>query len=74
MVMKRVHIEMDQAWEWWIPSKDDPVYVYDGAAKTVLVDEELIEEFKIVSARYRELQNELERLYRKQEGMKPFSN
>jgi hypothetical protein len=73
MATKKVRIEMEETWAWWIPG----VNGYDGrpgvVGETIDVEEQWLEELKQVSKRYSEMRSVLEHLYRKQEGLRPFT-
>ncbi len=70
--MKKVLIEMDQQFVWWIPG-EFAMAVEAGKVPSVEMEEEWLAEYKSVTQRFAEMQCELERLFRQQEGMKPLS-
>lgn len=70
--MKKVLIDMDQQFVWWIPSEHDLAATSDKVP-SIEMDEEWLAEYKTVTQRFAEMQLELERHYRQQEGLSPLS-
>ena len=70
--MIKVHIEMDQVFNWWPISEQ--ALDSTSSAPTMMVDEEWFNKFNAVSAAARELQQEVEQLFRLQQGMRPLTN
>lgn len=73
----KVVIEMDDGWRWWPVDEENPGWNrIDRALKTrkaaVEVDPEWFAQYQRVNAQYYKMQEQLEHLYRHQEGLEPF--
>lgn len=84
--MTQVRIEMDEGWRWWpdtVPAQtamEDAMGLSDETRRilrrpmTLDVPDEMLARYKRVYAEYRQLQTELEQLYRVQEGLTPWDS
>jgi hypothetical protein len=82
--MTKVRIEMDEGWRWW-PITEAMRDAYETAMgfepdlarqlrqpMTLDVDQDLIDRYTTAYVAYRELQDQLEQLYRVQQGIDPW--
>jgi hypothetical protein len=72
----KVVIEMDEGWRWWPIDEQNPGWYridtkIEDRKVAIEITEEMYERYKRVSAEYFEIQEQMEHLYRHQQGYYP---
>jgi hypothetical protein len=82
----KIRIDMDEGWRWW-PVTEAKRDAYETAMglepdltklirkpMTLTVDQALVDRYEAAYQEYRTLQEQLEQLYRVQEGIEPWED
>jgi hypothetical protein len=71
--MVKVYIEMDQGWDWWPVTEQDPMRPWMKPMSMEIPDA-LLQEYHTTFKAFQAVQEKLETLYRIQEKLKPHPN